>query len=150
MNVRKYLPADAAAVKQIWSTVLPDSSYYNQPTFALERKLAVDDLIFVAEQDGQLIGTVMAGYDGHRGWLYSVAVLPSHRRYGAGAKLVQAALLALVDIGCVKVNLQVRMDNEAVTAFYESLGFSVEPRINMGLKLNPADIRSGQLECVAT
>jgi hypothetical protein len=64
MNVRKYLPADAAAVKQIWSTVLPDSSYYNQPAFALERKLAVDDL---AEQDAQLVGTAIAGYDGHRG-----------------------------------------------------------------------------------
>ena len=130
--------------------MLPDSSSYNQPTFALERKLAVDDLIFVAGQDGQLTGTVMAGYDGHRGWLYSVAVLPSHRRYGAGAKLVQAALAALVDIGCVKVNLQVRLDNEAVTAFYESLGFAAEPRINMGLKLNPVDIRSGQPGCVAT
>jgi ribosomal protein S18 acetylase RimI-like enzyme len=149
MKVRQYLSADAAAVKHIWGTVLPDTARYNQPAFALERKLAIDDLIFVAEHDGAVVGTVMAGYDGHRGWLYLVAVLPKHRRHGTGARLVEAALSALAGLGCVKVNLQVRPDNKAVTAFYESVGFTVEPRINMGLKISSEDIRSGPLECAA-
>ena len=135
MKIRKYETRDAEAVKHIWATVLPDKSFYNQPAFALEHKLAVDDMIFVAEADGQLIGTVMAGYDGHRGWLYSVAVLPTERRHGIGAALVKAALEALQTRGCVKVNLQVRPDNEAVTAFYESIGFAIEPRISMGIQL---------------
>lgn len=150
MKVRKFLSGDASAVKQIWATVLPDTAYYNQPAFALERKLAVDDLIFVAEHEGAVVGTVMAGYDGHRGWLYSVAVLPAHRRHGTGAKLIEAALWALAELGCVKVNLQVRPDNQAVTAFYQSVGFTVEPRINMGLKISSEDTRSGQLEYAAT
>lgn len=135
MNVRKFKDGDGEAVKHIWGTVLPDTSYYNQPAFALEHKLAVDDLIFVAEDGEALIGAVMAGYDGHRGWLYSVAVLPDCRRHGVGAALVRAALNALDELGCVKVNLQVRAGNEAVTAFYESLGFAIEPRISMGLQL---------------
>ena len=137
MNIRKYVDNDAEAVKHIWGKVLPDTAHYNQPDFALEHKLAVDDLIFVAVDDGVVVGTVMAGYDGHRGWLYSVAVLPEHRRHGTGARLIQAALDALANIGCVKVNLQVRPDNKAVTAFYESIGFAVEPRISMGLTLEP-------------
>jgi len=78
------------------------------------------------------VGTVMAGYDGHRGWIYSVAVAPQHRRKGIGSRLMSVAEEALIERGCVKINLQILEGNEAVTAFYSSLGFSVEKRVSMG------------------
>jgi ribosomal protein S18 acetylase RimI-like enzyme len=74
----------------------------------------------------------MAGYDGHRGWLYSVAVDQSKRRKGIGSKLVRHIVRALHDRGCIKINLQVRSANAAVVSFYGSLGFKVEDRISMG------------------
>jgi hypothetical protein len=77
----------------------------------------------------------MAGYDGHRGWLYAVAVDHPHRRHGIARHLVAHALDALRQLGCIKVNLQIRSDNAQVVAFYESLGFCIEDRISMGLNL---------------
>jgi len=77
----------------------------------------------------------MAGYDGHRGWLYSLAVAASHRRQGIGSRLAAVAEEALTKKGCVKINLQILPGNESVAAFYESLGFSVEQRVSMGKRI---------------
>jgi ribosomal protein S18 acetylase RimI-like enzyme len=101
----------------------------------IEAKLQVDDKIFVAEDKGQIVVACMAGYDGHRGWLYSVAVNPDQRRRGIGQELIRFAVKALKEIGCIKVNLQIRASNHEVRAFYESLGFGVEERISMGALL---------------
>src|SRR5262245_56678819 len=83
----------------------------------------------------QVVGTAIAGYDGHRGWLYSVAVRLSYRRQGIGVQLVQEAEARLRAIGCSKLNLQVRAENSAVVNFYRSLGFEVEERISLGKRL---------------
>ena len=77
----------------------------------------------------------MAGYDGHRGWIYSVAVSPAHQRQGIGSRLVSVAEQALTGKGCVKINLQIMEGNESVTAFYSSLGFAVEKRVSMGKRI---------------
>lgn len=83
-----------------------------------------------------MVGTVLAGYDGHRGWLYAVAVHPSHRRKGVGVQLVRHAEHALTLQGCMKINLQIVSTNASVQAFYESVGYSTEPRISMGKKID--------------
>ena len=98
-------------------------------------KQAVDDLIFVALEDDSIVGAVMAGYDGHRGWIYAVAVDHAHRRNGIARRLVAHALDALSQLGCIKTNLQIRSDNRQVIAFYQSLRFQIEDRISMGLIL---------------
>ena len=67
MLIRKYEPRDRDQVVEIWRTVLPDESPHNEPALVLAKKLAVDDLVLVAEHDGVLIGAAIAGYDGHRG-----------------------------------------------------------------------------------
>jgi ribosomal protein S18 acetylase RimI-like enzyme len=77
----------------------------------------------------------MAGYDGHRGWLYRVAVHPRHQRHGLGAALVRHAEAELIALGCPKINLQVLAGNAAVVAFYEKLGYRVEERVSMGKRL---------------
>ena len=100
-----------------------------------DAKLKVDDLIFVAELDGRLVGCCMAGYDGIRGWLYSVSVLQVYRGGGTGSELVSHVISALKELGCVKVNLQIRATNTQVAKFYASLGFEVEDRLSMGALL---------------
>jgi ribosomal protein S18 acetylase RimI-like enzyme len=117
----------------LWQTVFAYETAHNRPALVIDKKLAVnDDLFFVAIADKEVVGTIMAGYDGHRGWIYSVAVSPSHRRQDIGSQLVSHAEGALIAKGSVKINLQIMQDNESVTAFYASLGFAVEKRISMG------------------
>jgi hypothetical protein len=132
MNIRKCMPSDHEALITLWTAVFPDDPPHNEPSAVLAAKLEIDDLVFVAEINGSLAGACMAGYDGHRGWLYAVAVLPEYRRSGTGAALVETAVQALKSAGCIKVNLQIRAGNEAVMSFYKALGFSQEERVSMG------------------
>lgn len=116
------------------------SSPMTRPATVLVRrsptKIAfLPELLFVALMDSRVVGTVMAGYDGHRGWLYPVAVDRQHRREGVATAMVRHAEQALAALGCVKINLQVRAGNEQVAAFYESIGYVVEPRVSMGKQL---------------
>jgi ribosomal protein S18 acetylase RimI-like enzyme len=136
MQIRPYEDADEQAVIAMWSAVLPDSAPHNDPATAIRKKLAVErDLFFVAAVDGAVVGTVMGGYDGHRGWVYSVAVDPWHRRRGIGAALVRRLEKSLAERGCLKVNLQVRAWNAGVVPFYEKLGYRVEELVSMGKRL---------------
>jgi ribosomal protein S18 acetylase RimI-like enzyme len=132
MNIRKFRESDTTSLINLWQTVFPDDPPHNEPSGVIKAKLAIDDLILIAEIEGELIGACMAGYDGHRGWLYAVAVDPAHRRKGIGEKLVKHAIQALKELGCIKVNLQIRSTNTEIAAFYKSLGFSVEDRLSMG------------------
>ncbi len=133
MQVRCYQDSDFSGVDQLWRAAFPNDAPRNQAAFAIPAKLAAQpELFFVADDNDTIIGTVMAGYDGHRGWLYAVAVSEQHQRNGVGTALVRKAEAALRDIGCNKINLQVRAGNEAVTDFYRQLGYAVEERISMG------------------
>jgi ribosomal protein S18 acetylase RimI-like enzyme len=133
--IRTYRNEDHDAVVALWSLVFPDPAPHNEPDRVLKEKLEVDELIFVAEVHDTIAGTCMAGYDGHRGWLYTVAVSPEHRRNGIGSGLVKYAILHLEELGCSKINLQIRATNLEVHAFYESLGFVVEDRVSMGRRV---------------
>ncbi|TDR46453.1 ribosomal protein S18 acetylase RimI-like enzyme [Pseudomonas brenneri] len=125
-----------AQVAALWQAAFGYDTAHNRPELAIDKKLAVDDgLFFVATDKTAVIGTLMAGYDGHRGWLYSVAVHPDYRRQGLGASLVRHGEQALIALGCLKINLQITSGNEAVVGFYEALGYGVEPRISMGKKI---------------
>jgi ribosomal protein S18 acetylase RimI-like enzyme len=136
MDIRPYDDADEAAVIALWNEVLPDAAPHNDPATAIRNKLAVErDLFFVAAEGGAVVGTVLGGYDGHRGWVYSLAVGPQCRRRGVGSALVRRLEQALAARGCLKVNLQVRSSNAGVVAFYEKLGYAVEPRVSMGKRL---------------
>ena len=136
-TIRLYRTTDEQSVVALWQEVLPDHAPHNEPATVIRNKLAVErDLFFVAVRDkDDLVGTVMGGYDGHRGWVYSVAVRPQFRRQGIGRALVTCLEAALAERGCLKINLQVRASNADVVAFYERLGYQVEPRISLGKRL---------------
>jgi ribosomal protein S18 acetylase RimI-like enzyme len=136
MQIRPYQDSDEQAVIALWCEVLPDSAPHNDPATAIRKKLAVErNLFFVATVAEAVVGTVLGGYDGHRGWIYSVAVKPEHRRQGIGGALIRRVESDLSERGCLKVNLQVRACNHGVIAFYEKLGYEVEERISMGKRL---------------
>lgn len=132
IKIRKYQRQDKTSLVELWGKVFPDAPPHNEPSRMLDEKLAIDDMIFIAEVKGAIVGACMAGYDGHRGWLYAVGVLPEHRRKQVGTQLVDFAIHALKTKGCKKVNLQIRSTNTKVAAFYQSLGFAAEDRMSMG------------------
>ncbi len=83
--------------------------------------------------------TIEGSYDGHRGWIYSLAVSPNLQRSGIGTALINHAEAALKAQGCMKINLQIMKGNEKVQAFYETVGYSVEEHVSMGKQI-PSNI----------
>ena len=133
VSIRLYEDKDHDAVVELWNEVFPDDPPWNAPAGMIRRKKQVnDDLFWVAEAGGRVVGTILAGFDGIRGWIYHLGVQSSMRRYGIASQLMLTAERRLEGLGCVKINLQIRIDNTAVKAFYEKLGYSVEHRIQMG------------------
>lgn len=142
-----YRPTHFEGVKALWEEAFPDYAPYNRAEQAIPAKLDEQpELFFVAEQDGAVVGTVMAGYDGHRGWLYSLAVDSQVRRQGLGSRLVAHAEAALAARGCPKVNLQVLPDKPDVLRFYDALGYRADPLVSLGKRLQakqPATVPQG-------
>ena len=140
IDIRPYELKDEEVVAALWRKVFPDAPAHNDPNKDLHLKLQVQpELFFVALDEGHLVGTAMAGFDGHRGWVYYVAVHPDHRRKGIGSTLMKRVEQALVEMGCPKLNLQIRATNAEVQAFYESIGYQVEDRISMAKRLSGSD-----------
>jgi ribosomal protein S18 acetylase RimI-like enzyme len=136
MEIRPYLESDETAVVELWRELFPDSPAWNCPETDIQRKLSVQrELFLVATVGSQLVGSAMAGYDGHRGWVYYVAVSSRYRRQGIGTALMRSVEERLALLGCPKLNLQVRASNKEVIAFYRRLGYEVEERISMGKRL---------------
>jgi ribosomal protein S18 acetylase RimI-like enzyme len=139
-TITPYQNADhRSQVIALWEAVFGYEANHNKPSLVIDKKCEVDDLFFVAVDGRAVVGTIMCGYDGHRGWIYSLAVAPSHRRQGIGSRLVSHAERALGRRGCMKINLQIMEGNESVAAFYSSLGYSAEKRVSMG-KLLPENV----------
>jgi len=137
MEIRPYSPKDEEAVVGLWTRcglVRPQ----NDPHKDIARKSRVrPDLFLVGTLDGKVVAVVMAGYEGHRGWLNYLAVDPAHQRRGLGRLIVAQAERQLRDAGCPKVNLQVRASNEAAIEFYRRVGYSVDDVVSMGKRLEP-------------
>ena len=141
--LRKYRPSDHDALVSLWSScglLRP----WNDPRRDIERKLAHDpDGLLVLEADGCLAGSVMVGYDGHRGWVNYLAVDPAWQGRGLGRMLMDKAEERLLALGCPKVNLQIRTSNEHAVAFYRRLGYGTDDVVSMGKRLL-ADAAPGQ------
>ena len=133
MKICTYEEKHFKDVEALWEEVFPDDPPWNAASIALpEKSNQQPELIIVAVDDDHVIGSIIAGYDGHRGWLYALAVLNVHRKKDVGTKLVKEAEQRLKKLGCQKINLQVRSSNEGGISFYERLGFAVEDRVSMG------------------
>lgn len=137
LSIRSFQHADRRALEALWARVFPDDPPWNAPSTMIENKLKVQpELLLVGTLNEELVGAVIAGFDGVRGWIYHLAVQPEWRRRGFAMQLVRAAEAGLRSIGCSKVNLQVRATNGAVIALYQSLGYATEERVSMGRRLD--------------
>lgn len=133
--IRPYEPPDEMPVVQLWTDcglVVP----WNDPRRDIQRKLAVQpELFLVGCLDGRVIATVMAGYDGHRGWINYLAVHPNHQGRGIGRRMMDEAEIRLRAKSCPKINLQVRTTNAGVIAFYKKLGYQPDEVVSLGKRL---------------
>lgn len=137
MEIRSFRPSDTEAVVALWHAC-ELTRPWNDPHRDIERKLTVQpDLFLVGTVDDEPIASLMAGYDGHRGWLNYLAVAPDHRGTGFGRALVHEAEVRLEALGCPKINLQVRAGNDAALGFYASLGYEPDGSISMGRRIIP-------------
>lgn len=135
MNIRPFNPADAGSIIDLWKKcdlVKPE----NDPWRDIERKMRVDpELLLVGEEDGRVIATVMAGFEGHRGWINYAAVHPEYRKKGYGKRMMEAAEDALKKLNCPKINLHVRSNNEEALGFYQAIGYQTDDVISLGKRL---------------
>jgi ribosomal protein S18 acetylase RimI-like enzyme len=139
-SIRSYRPSDRAELEALWQRVFPDDPPRNAPALVIDRKLRVQpELLLVCVHDARIVGAVIAGFDGVRGWIHHLAVGPEWRRRGVATRLMRAAEKMLRELGAPKVNLQVRATNRGVVAFYEKLGYEVEERVSMGRALEDAE-----------
>lgn len=139
MHIRPFHPNDKAAVIELWrrcDLLRP----WNDPHLDVQRKVEQNDGLFLlGVLDDQIIASVMAGYDGHRGWLYLVGVDPAHQRRGHAREIITEVERLLRERGCRKINLQVRDTNQQVIDFYQRLGYSIDPVRSMGKRFPPED-----------
>ncbi|QFU77045.1 GNAT family acetyltransferase [Halioglobus maricola] len=137
MNIRQFSEADESAVIDLWrdcGLLAPQ----NNPHRDIARKLEVGrELFLVGEVDGEIIASVMGGYEGHRGWVNYLAVSNEHRRKGFGVVLMRRIEGLLLERGCPKLNLQVRRSNEVVLAFYRAMGYGEDEVVSLGKRLIP-------------
>ena len=145
VRIRPFADGEEDAVVALWRAA-GLTRPWNDPYEDIERKKRVQrELFLVAEaapssasgHRDAVVGTAMAGYDGHRGRVYSVAVAPERRGGGLGALLMAEAEARLVALGCPTVNVQVRSGNEAVAAFYDRLGYAPDGATGLGKRLIP-------------
>jgi len=139
-SIRRVNANDTEAVVALWREVFPE---YNDPTRPqrdpranIERKLAFGDgLFWLMQIDTRIVATAMAGYDGHRGWIYSIGVAPDQRRRGHGQALLAHAETQLRALGCPKINIQVLAVNEQALAFWRAAGYQPDHVVSLGKRL---------------
>lgn len=117
---------EAAGLTRPWNDPMKD--------LAFARAGACSDVL-VATDGGDIVASVMVGHDGHRGCVYYLAVAPEQKKQGLGKQTMSAAEAWLKDRGVWKLNLLIRGDNAAVRGFYERIGYTVEPNIQMTRRL---------------
>jgi ribosomal protein S18 acetylase RimI-like enzyme len=135
IKIRVFQIKDKSTVVRLWrdcGLVVPA----NDPSKDIERKLKLGSRLFLVAVDRKkIVGTVMGGYEGHRGWVNYLAVDPTRRRSGIGRLLMSKIETRLKKLGCPKINLQVRETNAGVRAFYEKVGFTQDKVISMGKRI---------------
>ena len=135
MEIRVFRQDDFEEVITLWERcdlLRP----WNDPEMDIERKLNHDpDLFLVAEVGGEVVGSVMGGYDGHRGSAYYLGVHPDYRGRGIANALIRRLEKKLIARGCPKIQLMVREDNDTVIEMYEKLGYEIQSITSLGKRL---------------
>ena len=135
MHIRPYEQQDQDEVITLWRAcglVKPQNDPYTDIAVKLTTQ---PELFLVGKLGGRIVASLMAGFEGHRGWINYLAVDPARRRSGLGREMVAKAEEKLRALDCPKINLQVRLDNQEAIAFYTSLGFVEDEVVSLGKRL---------------
>tara|TARA_B100001123_G_C14571283_1_gene734343 strand:+ start:70 stop:504 length:435 start_codon:yes stop_codon:yes gene_type:complete len=133
--IRQFQINDETEVVELWK-VCKLTVPWNNPRKDISRKMEISpELFLVGIIDYKIITTLMGGYDGHRGWINYLAVLPEFQKHGYGRQMVNYFEYKLREMGCPKINLQIRKGNDRVYEFYKKLGYSDDRAISMGKRL---------------
>lgn len=135
IKISAYEEGHLPGLEALWKQCLPDDPLWEACDAAQSASQSRSTIRLVANDGADVIGSVMAGYDGHRGWLYALAVLPAYRFDHVATTLVIEAEKKLRSIGCTKINLQIRSSSAQAQQFYRTLGYATEDRISMGKRL---------------
>jgi ribosomal protein S18 acetylase RimI-like enzyme len=123
VEIRELIEGDASSVVALWAEA-GLTRPWNDAAKDFQRALdGTTSTVLGLENDNEVIGTVMVGHDGHRGWVYYLAVGKAHQREGIGSELMSAAEEWLRKLGAIKVQLMVRSENESALNFYGSVGY---------------------------
>ncbi|MBT3250201.1 MAG: GNAT family acetyltransferase [Candidatus Marinimicrobia bacterium] len=135
LKIRIFKENDSRDIISLWEQcklIVP----WNNPQYDIDRKMKDSpELFFVGEFNGCIIASCMAGYDGHRGWIYYLAVHPDHRRKSYALAMMSFAEKSLRKIGCPKIDLMIRNTNSDVIAFYKQIGYNADPVVVMSKRL---------------
>ena len=132
LDVERATSADAAAVIALWQACRLTRPW-NDPATDYARAMAgAHSTVLVMRAGASIAASVMVGEDGHRGWVYYLAVAPDRRRAGLGARMMAAAESWLRTRGVPKIQLMVREGNDEGLAFYEALGLERQPVVKLG------------------
>ncbi len=135
MLIRSFKHSDEAEVITLWQSC-GLTRPWNNPALDIARKLEVQpELFLVGELDGSVVATAMAGYDGHRGWVNYLGVLPAFRGRGFAREMMRRLEAMLMERGCPKLNLQVRNDNTDALGFYAAIGYGQDAAVSLGKRL---------------
>ena len=136
LSITTFTASRFDGVAALWREAFPDDAEWNAAEVSIPEKLKVQPKLLLVGVEGALVvGSIMAGYDGHRGWISRVAVLRSHRRRGIGSALMHEAERRLAAMGCQKINLQVISANASMVVFYQKLGYRIEERVSMSKRM---------------
>ena len=137
ITIRPYSETDLNSIISLWE-ICELSRPWNDPIKDIERKLTVQrDLFLILEKDGEILGSVMGGYDGHRGSVNYLGIHPDHKNEGLGKLLMNRIEEELIKMGCPKINLMVRNSNLDVHEFYRVIGYEEQEVVVFGKRLIP-------------
>jgi len=129
-------PSDRGAVIALWHAA-GLTRPWNDPGSDFDLAMAnPTSTILVARDGGHFAGSIMAGFDGHRGWVYYLATDPERQRCGIGRGLMEAAEDWLRRLGCPRIRLMVRGDNLAARGFYTAIGYAPQDVVTLGRTLD--------------
>ena len=136
MTIRAATPADRESVVALWEAA-GLTRPWNDPCADFDIALKnPTSAILLASEGADLRGSVMVGFDGHRGWVYYLATAPDHRGQGIGRQLMQAAEDWLKALGCPKIQLMVRGDNHTARGFYDAIGYELQDVVTIGKRFD--------------
>lgn len=136
ISIHAALPSDRDDVVALWHAA-GLTRPWNDPRADFDLALGSNNSTLLLARAAQVLsGSVMVGFDGHRGWVYYLATAPEVRGRGIGRELMRAAETWLVSVGCPKIQLMVRGDNAAARGFYAALGYELQDVVTLGRRLD--------------